>query len=442
MIMRSYLLILLLVIVLILPCSAYNSSYNVSPIAMGLITDTAKDTLRGVNITNMRRDIPQQTLSVALTGTTLAIGATKVATVTGFQNTSNVSTLSRGMITFPCSLPQNASVTNASIILYQSSQTVTFGIPGLYITDAVMQDNTNQVTTDYIRYYNATVPPALQIFNATPINFNTWTAATRKEIVLNQAGLQYIRNHTRYWNEGNVTFGLMIEWDITNTNRSMVWTSLTAQSAVYTIGGMQAVVHAQDPMLNITYSLPDTVAATTLPQIADFSANLTSAMKPAVIQFYDQTNNTVPATIYKWNFTGIGNNETVDSWEKNPSFTYQYNGTYYINHTVSNGDVNTSRKILRILGDYDGSPRAYFNITLTDTSTNYPTTYRWNATNLLGNNTEFTFSTAKNPTIDYLGTGNWIINLNVTNLLGFNSTTKNVGINLSSPVVYFWKRVS
>jgi hypothetical protein len=85
------------------------------------------------------------------------------------------------------------------------------------------------------------------------------------------------------------------------------------------------------------------------------------------------------------------------------------------------------------------APVASFVITLTDTSTNTPTSWQWNATNLLGNNTEVTFSTAQNPTMNF-GIGNYLIKLTATNAVGSSSTTKNIGLDLSSPKVYFWNR--
>jgi PKD repeat protein len=179
-----------------------------------------------------------------------------------------------------------------------------------------------------------------------------------------------------------------------------------------------------------------------LPPIADFSPNVTITHKPAVIQFFDQSNNTVPGTTeYFWNFTNGGTK--VDSTDINPLFTYTTNGTFTINHTISSGGVvSTKIKDVTIVGDIGSTtPVASFDIVLTDTSTQYPTSWIWSVTNLLGNNTEVTYSTAQNPILN-LGTGNWRINLTATNALGSNTTSKIVGWNLSSPGVYFWKRTS
>ena len=64
-----------------------------------------------------------------------------------------------------------------------------------------------------------------------------------------------------------------------------------------------------------------------------------------------------------------------------------------------------------------GSGRSV-SIAFTDTSTNSPTSWNWYATNLTpGNNTEFQFSTEKNP-IHTFGSGNWTITLKATNAIG------------------------
>lgn len=86
-------------------------------------------------------------------------------------------------------------------------------------------------------------------------------------------------------------------------------------------------------------------------------------------------------------------------------------------------------------------PSASFVFTLTDTSTG-STSWDWYVTNLTGNNTEILFSSIQNPTIT-LGIGNWLVKLKSSNAGGSsNSTTKTIGINLTSPVVYFWNRTS
>jgi PKD repeat protein len=180
-----------------------------------------------------------------------------------------------------------------------------------------------------------------------------------------------------------------------------------------------------------------------LPPVSNFSANITSTTTGSTLKFFDQSNNTVPGTTaYYWNF--VDGSTTVNSTDVNPTFIYAEAGTYTINHTISSGGViSKSTGVITITGGGTptGPPNASFNIILSDTSTNYPTSWKWNATNLLGNNTEVTFSTSQNPIMNF-GTGNWRINFTSTNALGSNTTNQTIGWNLSSPKVYYWSRTA
>jgi hypothetical protein len=67
----------------------------------------------------------------------------------------------------------------------------------------------------------------------------------------------------------------------------------------------------------------------------------------------------------------------------------------------------------------------------TDTSTATPTAWTWNATNVTGNNTPFTFSTINNPSHDF-GVGNFFIQLNVSNACSANTSWQITFINVSA----------
>lgn len=84
-------------------------------------------------------------------------------------------------------------------------------------------------------------------------------------------------------------------------------------------------------------------------------------------------------------------------------------------------------------------PSARFSIMFVDNSTG-ATSWRWNATNLTGNNTPVTFSIVQNPSPIQFAPGNYLINLTVVNSVGSNSTSKTFGLNLTMPVVRFWNR--
>jgi PKD repeat protein len=268
------------------------------------------------------------------------VGATKVNTVIAGQY-PNISTMVRSAITFPVTVPRNATITNVSLILYLNSKTVTFGTPDMYISgdqgtvkDFQPMDSTNQVTGDWAKYYLGGTPT---IYNATPVSISPWTASTRKQIYFNQAGITAVNSSRRYGNEANITISLRSQWDIENNNKTMVWTALTAQSGIYTFGSMQAVAHSQDPMLNISYYLPDSAGSSAPPACANttanFVANITRGPSPLTVQFFDLSNNT--PTSWKWDLTagGTGTDDTV----QNPVHVYGGGaGTYSINLTVNN----------------------------------------------------------------------------------------------------------
>lgn len=71
------------------------------------------------------------------------------------------------------------------------------------------------------------------------------------------------------------------------------------------------------------------------------------------------------------------------------------------------------------------------SVSFTDTSTNTPTIWVWNATNVAGNNTPFTFNVTQNPT-QVFTTGNYTIKLNATNAAGSNISAQTTWINVTN----------
>ena len=158
----------------------------------------------------------------------------------------------------------------------------------------------------------------------------------------------------------------------------------------------------------------------------------------------------------KWYF--IGTNDNTSSWTvlddrtgtDNPQgvagqtfvFTFSNSNAYrwygYRVNSLYNGGLGLAEFNLFTDGV---SPVASFTITLTDTSIGPPSSWQWNATNLLGNNTPVTISTDQNPILT-LTQGNWLIDLIATNDLGSDTCNSTIGINLTSPTVYFWSRTS
>lgn len=87
-------------------------------------------------------------------------------------------------------------------------------------------------------------------------------------------------------------------------------------------------------------------------------------------------------------------------------------------------------------------PVPSFDIVLTDTS-RYGNSFKWNATNLTGDNVERTYGTASTLIMNAANgfcTGNYFINLTVSNGASSSSINKTIALNLTSPRVYFWNR--
>jgi hypothetical protein len=136
---------------------------------------------------------------------------------------------------------------------------------------------------------------------------------------------------------------------------------------------------------------------------------------------------------------GVGGNSTT-----NGASDSGYGGGGGGGKNAVNGLSGNTGVVILSYVSITSAPIVSFNIVLTDTSVPLyaaPTSWKWNATNLLGNNTEFTFSTAQNPIFN-LGIGNWKISLTATNSLGSNTTSQIIGYGLSNPRVYFWNRTA
>lgn len=74
---------------------------------------------------------------------------------------------------------------------------------------------------------------------------------------------------------------------------------------------------------------------------------------------------------------------------------------------------------------------APLTVQFNDTSTNTPTAWNWNFTNVTGNNTPVSFSTSQNPSQSF-GIGNFSIKLNASNSAGSNISAQTTFVNVSS----------
>jgi PKD repeat protein len=167
--------------------------------------------------------------------------------------------------------------------------------------------------------------------------------------------------------------------------------------------------------------------------LADFDVSPTSGVAPLTVQFTD-TSTGVP-TEWQWDFD---NDNTVDSTEQNPSFTYTTAGTYTVKLTasnaVSNNEViktNVVRAIGTIVPDFTATPTSGafpLQVNFTDTSTEQPTAWSWN----FGDNVT---STLQNPSHTYTAAGTYTVSMTATNEVGSEAVTKTNFIEAFAPVV-------
>ncbi|KAF5050001.1 PKD domain protein [anaerobic digester metagenome] len=173
--------------------------------------------------------------------------------------------------------------------------------------------------------------------------------------------------------------------------------------------------------------------------VANFTAIPTSGDSPLNVTFTDAS--TGSPTSWAWDFENDG---TIDSTERNATFTYTTASTYTVNLTVANeAGSNTTVKTDYITVSSGGSggdaPVANFtaNVTsgdaplavaFTDLSTNTPTSWAWDF-----ENDGITDSTEQNPVHIYNTVGTYTVNLTVTNDAGSDSAVKTDYIVVSEP---------
>jgi len=160
--------------------------------------------------------------------------------------------------------------------------------------------------------------------------------------------------------------------------------------------------------------------------VANFTANVTSGAAPLTVQFTDQS--TGAPTSWKWDFNNDG---IIDSTEQNPSFTYQKDGNYSVNLTVTGpggsdsevkiGYINVTSqspaKPVAAFSAYPTSGKAPLKVQFTDESTGSPTSWKWN----FGDGKT---STSRSPAHTYSKTGKYTVSLTVKNAAGSSTKTK------------------
>ncbi len=187
-----------------------------------------------------------------------------------------------------------------------------------------------------------------------------------------------------------------------------------------------------------------TISATfgVVPPVASFTGTPLSGTAPLLVTFTDSSLN-IP-TAWNWSFKNATQAWTQFSTAQNPAFSFP-NGTYDINLTATNaGGSNTFTRTGYFtattppVADFTGTPlsgTAPLPVTFTDTSSNTPTSWKWEYKNATVGWTEFG-SNARNPTFTF-PVGRYSINLTATNAGGSGNKTSNNYINASpSPAWY------
>jgi PKD repeat protein len=178
----------------------------------------------------------------------------------------------------------------------------------------------------------------------------------------------------------------------------------------------------------------------TTPIIVNLTSNVTpgttSGAAPLAVQFYDTGSSPYPSiSAWSWSFANVTGNGTefVFSTSQNPIYTFGV-GNYSIRLNASNTAsqiynkstantyfVNVSFAITPVSNFTSNvtSGVAPLVVSFTDLTRNVPTAWSWKFADVAGNNTQFEFSTAQNPTYTF-NEGSFRIRLNSSNSAGYN----------------------
>ncbi|AKB43006.1 PKD domain-containing protein [Methanosarcina vacuolata] len=229
-------------------------------------------------------------------------------------------------------------------------------------------------------------------------------------------------------------------WDFDNdgtvdsTKQNPVYTYATAGN--YTVNLTVSNAGGSDSEVKTDYI----VVSEPLPgaPVANFTATPTSGNAPLSVNFTDASTGTVSS--YAWDFDNDG---TVDSTKQNPVYTYATAGNYTVNLTVSNAggsDSEVKTDYIVVSEPLPGVPVANFTATptsgdaplsvnFTDASTGTVSSYAWDF-----DNDGTVDSTDQNPVYTYAASGNYTVNLTVSNADGSDSEVKTDYIVVSEPL--------
>jgi len=150
---------------------------------------------------------------------------------------------------------------------------------------------------------------------------------------------------------------------------------------------------------------------------SNFEADIVSGYAPLNVQFTDLS---IPAqnpiTEWNWDFNYDG---VIDSYNQNPTFTYNQTGVYTVSLTISDGsneDTNIKEDYINVIeilcSDFVGTPLNGSNpleVNFTDLSTGDPTTWLWDF-----DNDGFIDSNEQNPIYTYNDVGVYTVSLTVS----------------------------
>jgi PKD repeat protein len=195
----------------------------------------------------------------------------------------------------------------------------------------------------------------------------------------------------------NVTSGvvpLTINFSDTSTNNPSSWawdfdnngtTDSTSRNPSYTYstGGTYSVkLTVSNSFGNASETKINYITVGGPQPVANFTFSPSSGATPLTVQFTDTSTNS--PTSWAWDFD---NNGTTDSTQQNPSYTYSTGGTYSVRLVATNSSCRgnlTKANIITIgslpVADFSWTPnlgKTPLTVTVTDTSTNNPTSRVW-----------------------------------------------------------------
>ncbi len=270
-------------------------------------------------------------------------------------------------------------------------------------------------------------------------NTTTWSTASTQTTWINVSELAPIAAFTQNISGG--FYPLAVQFNDTSTNPT-AWnwsfgdggyTSEQNASHTYTSGGNYTVTLTVQNT-NATQSSKIGYVEIWNYTSVSFYGSPQAGNVPLTVTFTDTSEN---ATSWYWIF-GDGGTST----NRNPTHTYEV-GTYSVNHSASNAHHTSWSNQSEYITVSETPPVASFTqttlssainlttIRFSDTSTRTPDSWMWNATDISGNNTPFTFNTTSGTPIHSFTKGNYVIELIAANSAGANTSTQCNWVNVT-----------